>query len=121
MKDFLTVASIFAYFIISIFIGVNQYLDFGELSNTYLFIQSLVLVISIFCTIRFQNSQSIFGEILATLGGGFAMMIIIQAVLFFMLGDVIVSNLSTMKIIVLVIIGLIIIRLVFKNLTKRQG
>jgi hypothetical protein len=80
--------------------------------------QFIVLALSVFCTFKFQNSQTITGDTLATLGGGISMMVIIQGILFYLLGDVIAKNMSTIKIIVLLVLAIIIIRIVFKYLTR---
>ena len=118
MRQILTLVAILGYLIGSIVIGYNQYTNFGELSTTFLITQWVVLGISVFCTLRFQNSNTNLGDTLATLGGGIAMMVIIQAVLFFVLGGLITSTMSNAKIILLVVLAIIIGRLVFKYLTK---
>lgn len=118
MRQIVTIALIFGYFIGSIAIGVDQYQNSGGLSTNYLIIQWVVLALSVFCTLKFQNSPTIIGDTLATLGGGIAMMIIIQAVLFFLLGDFIAAHMSSIKIIMLIIVAVIIVRLVFKYLVQ---
>lgn len=116
MNQNLTLILIYSYLIISIFIGVTQFQEIGELSTNYLIFQWFALGISVFLTMKFQNSKTIKGETLAIIGGGFAMMIVIQAVLFFLIGDYISYKMSTIKIIVLVIIAIIIIKVVHKHL-----
>lgn len=118
MRTILLLTLIFGYLIASLYIGINEYRNLGELSSTYITVQWIVFVISAFCTLKFQNSRTILGESIATLGGGFAMMIVIQAIIFFLLGDVIASSLSPMKIFVIVVLGIIVARFVFKYLTQ---
>lgn len=118
MRQIITLAAILGYLIGSIVIGYGQHKNFGDLSTTYLITQWVVLGISAFCTLRFQNSYTKLGDTLATLGGGIAMMVIIQAVIFFFLGGLVKSNMSNGRIIVLVILAIIIVRLVYKYLTK---
>lgn len=107
--------------IVSIFIGVNQFQEIGELSTNYLIFQWISLGISVYLTMKFQNSNTKRCETLATIGGGFTMMITIHAVLFFLIGDYISSNMSTIKIIVLVIIAIIIIKIVSKHLIGNRN
>jgi len=120
MKDFITITLIIGYFAGSVFIGVGQYQTLGELSTNYIVFQLITLTVSVFFTLKFQNSPTVIGDTLATLGGGVAMMIVIQSILFYLIGDVITKSISTTKIIVLVIVALVIIRLVFKFLTRQD-
>ncbi len=118
MRHFLTLSSILGYLIGSIVVGYNQFKNHGELSTTFLATQWIVLGISTILTLSLQKSVSVLGETLATLGGGIALMIIIQAVIFYVLGGLINSNMNTARIVVFLVLALIIVRLVFKYLTK---
>lgn len=109
---------IFGYLIISILIGIYQYRIMGELSGTYLTTQWVIFIVSAICTLKFQNSPTVIGDFIATISGGFAMMIIIQAVIFFILGDIIASKLSITKIILLIIFGALIARFIYKYLVR---
>jgi len=118
MRTILLLILIFGYLIASLYIGINEYRNLGELSSTYITVQWIVFVISAILTIKLQTSQTILGDSIATLGGGIAMMIVIQAVIFFLLGDVIASSLSPFKIFIIIALGIIISRLAFKYLTR---
>ncbi len=118
MRQLIILALIFGYFIGSIIIGVNQYQSNGGLSTNYLITQWVFLAISVFCTLKFQNSSTIIGDTLATLGGGIAMMIIIQAILFYILGDFLAAHMGTIKILLLIIAAIVIVRMVFKYLVR---
>ena len=109
---------IFGYFLASIIIGFNQYVHFEGLSTVYLVSQWIILGVSVFCTLFFHNRHHGVGDFLATVGGGIAMMDIIQAILFYVLGGFITSDLSLTKTILLVVIAIVIIIFVYRYLTK---
>ena len=118
MRNIIVIFSIFSYLVISVIIGINQYIDLGGLSKTYIITQWIVLVISIFLTLRYQNSYSQIGIVLSTLGGGIAMMVIIQAALFLIFGRFLTSNMSAGKIILLIFLGLGVVKLIHWYLTR---
>ena len=118
MRDILTLLAIAGYLIISLIIGINQYINIGELPKSYIITQWVVLIISVIITFSFQNPYSQTAAVLSTLGGGIAMMVIIQAVLFFIFGRFITAGLSTGKIILLIILGLVVVKLIHWLLTR---
>ena len=109
------------YLVCSIILGIGEYREFGELSSTYIITQWVVLGLSIFLNLKFQNARTILGEILAILGGGIALMVILQAILFFVIGDAIGSKMSTTKIVILTIVGILVVYFAFKHFTKESG
>lgn len=118
MRVRLTISAIFFYLVISVIIGINQYIDLGGLSRSYIITQWVVLIISVFLNFRYQNSYSQIGFVLSTLGGGIAMMVIIQAVLFFLFGRFLTSNISNVKIFLLIFLGLGVVKLIHWFLTR---
>lgn len=110
------------YFIFSMYVGINQYMDLGELSTTFIIVTSVIFVLSIGLNLLLQNaSPGSFGEELAIIGGGVTLFIIIQSAIFLVASPLFINfhSLSIWKIIFGLIILLFTVKIVFSFLTKR--
>jgi len=118
MWNIFSLLAIIGYFITSIIIGVSQYIHYGELSSVYIIAQIVIFIISVFLNFKFQESYSDIGSALSILGGGLALMDILQAVLFLIFGRFIEPNMSFWKILLFIIIGIVIIVVIIKRLNR---
>jgi len=110
------------YFIFSMYIGINQYMDLGELSTTFIIVTSVIFVLSIGLNLLLQNaSPGSFGEELSSIGGGLALFIIIQSAIFLVASPLFINfhSLSIWEILSGLIIILFTVKIVFSHLTKR--
>lgn len=112
---------ILTYFITSMYIGINQYMNEGELSTTFMVVTGIIFVLSIVLNLLLQNAfPGSLGETLAVMGGGIALLIIIQTVIFWIFSPLFINfhSLPTWKI-TLAIIGIFLVgRMAFNYLTK---
>lgn len=114
----LLLSIIYGYLIVSIIIGSFQYLYYGGLSLSYLITQWTIFGISIFSNLYFRKSHKGVGNVLAIISGGIAMMDIIQAVIFYILGDFIDVNISLNQAIILFSVAVGIFFLIYRHLTS---
>lgn len=121
-SEILGLLIIAAYLIFSIVLGLGQYKELGELSNGFIVIQAIVLLVSVFLYFITQKSSEYpaLYNFISTAAGGIAIMTVLLAVVFILIGDVIASEAgSTFKGILLGVIVLFAIVMVLKYLTKR--
>lgn len=116
MKNIQNVAVlvIISYFIVSIIFGISDYKEFGQLTATYLVTQVVMFILGVIINIKYSKKK----YFISAIGGGIALMVILQAVLFWLIGDAISSEMSTGKIILVSIIGLVGVRIAFNYFTK---
>jgi hypothetical protein len=112
---------IFVYFAYSMYKGISQYIEYGELTTTYMVITSIVFVLSIALNLLFSKAYpGTIAEELAIIGGGVVLLIIIQTAIFYLASPLFINfhKLPTWKIILGILLVLFIGKIVFSHLTK---